>query len=175
MLCVLECVSGVSSMRSISECVLGVSNMRCIFACVLRVSNVRCVSASRRQVVLYSNTSRHALTQSLKHAMHAYSHTHMHTCTHTQIHKHGCMYTGRCVRSQVHHRRSAIRLGQAYTLLYTRFLLAKNWHDSDKQVSCGCESQRRWGRAHGKRRGLGVRRRRGARPPWVGKCLLDTN
>jgi len=40
----------------------------------------------------------------------------------------------KCVRSQVHHKRSAAKLGESYTFQYTRYLLAKNWLDSDQEA-----------------------------------------
>jgi hypothetical protein len=41
-------------------------------------------------------------------------------------------YAARCVRSQVHHRRSGGRYGERYTFLYTRMLLAQNWEPKDQ-------------------------------------------
>ena len=41
-------------------------------------------------------------------------------------------YAAKCVRSQVHHRRSAATLGERYTFLYTRALLAQSGQGSDK-------------------------------------------
>jgi hypothetical protein len=41
-------------------------------------------------------------------------------------------YAARCVRSQVHHRRSASKYGQHYTFLYSRMLLAQHWEVSDQ-------------------------------------------
>jgi len=41
-------------------------------------------------------------------------------------------YAAKCVRSQVHHRRSAAKLGERYTFLYTRTLLAQSGQDKDQ-------------------------------------------
>lgn len=41
-------------------------------------------------------------------------------------------YAAKCVRSQVHHKRSAAKLGERYTFLYARRLMAQNGQDEDR-------------------------------------------